>query len=70
MKNSYNAIRAWGQILGSYQYYTEDQIETARADNAPNNAIFKNYTTGKWDTINDIECLPTLREIANILSNN
>jgi hypothetical protein len=40
-------------MLGSYSYYVEDQIATARADNAPQNAIYK-QANGKWRTFDQV----------------
>ena len=38
MNNSYPFIRAYGQIMGSYSYYIEDQLRKAKEDNAPADA--------------------------------
>lgn len=36
----YLYIRAWCRLMGSYAYYTEDEIARARADKAPQTAIY------------------------------
>ncbi|GAH43340.1 unnamed protein product [marine sediment metagenome] len=51
-KKPYNYIRAWESFLGSYPYYINQQIELARQDEAPDNAIFK--ALGYWQTFDDI----------------
>ena len=36
----YPYIRAWYRISGSFPYYIEQQVELARKDNAPHDAVF------------------------------
>ena len=57
--NDYTLIRLWGQQLGSYQYYIKDRVAEARADRAPQTAIYKK--DGKWFTLDDVKNLSTLR---------
>jgi hypothetical protein len=59
-KQDYPYIWAWGRRLGSFRYFIEDQVEQARADNAPQNAIDRNQD-GTWSTTDDITN-PTTRE--------
>jgi hypothetical protein len=49
----YKGIRAWGEMLHSYEYYIRIQIEEARADKAPEDAVFKRQD-GTWATYKDI----------------
>ena len=47
IKYQYRYIRAWGIMMHSYEYYIRDQIELARKDKAPEDAIFKDID-GVW----------------------
>jgi hypothetical protein len=53
MKN-YLAIRLWGENMGSYGYYISTQIEQAREDDAPDDAIYKGRD-GVWKRLSEIE---------------
>lgn len=57
--NDYPCIRAWDQMMGSYAYFTEQQIERARAENAPQDATFYNDTKKRWSTLKDIASAQT-----------
>lgn len=59
-EEAYPYIRKWGKMLSSMNYYIDDQIELARKDKAPANAIYK-QDDGAWATTNDIESASTLR---------
>lgn len=37
----YPYIRRWGELMGSNSYYIEEEIKRARADGAPQTAIYK-----------------------------
>jgi hypothetical protein len=52
-ENDYPFIRKWGQLLGSHDYYIEDQIEEARLDGAPAKAIYRDRN-GVWHTTDEI----------------
>lgn len=47
-------IRAWGQFMGSMNYYVRDQIAIAKEDKAPHNVIYK-QDDGTWATIADVK---------------
>lgn len=49
----YLYIRAWGRSLGSFQNYIDNELEKARADNAPQNAIYRD-NEGRWHTFDNI----------------
>lgn len=52
----YPYIYAWGQYMGSYEYYILKQIDLAIEMNAPKDAIF--FTSepfNMWSTISDIK---------------
>jgi hypothetical protein len=36
----YPNIRTWGHLMGSRPYYVADQIERARSDRAPQDAVY------------------------------
>lgn len=48
----YKAIKAWGKMMGSHQYYIDSQIKEAIEDNAPTDAIFK--ADGEWRRATEI----------------
>ena len=50
----YIMIRAWGQFMGSMNYYIRDQISIAKEDKAPHNAIYKS-DEGEWVTIESVK---------------
>ncbi|MEB3023034.1 MULTISPECIES: hypothetical protein [Mycolicibacter] len=56
----YQYIRRWGRHMGSLDYYINDEIERARTDGAPANAIFRR-DDGTWRTTDDITD-PVLRK--------
>jgi len=50
----YLYIRAWGRLLGSYQYYIAAEVAQAQQDKAPHDAIFKRGDVWHcWSDIND-----------------
>lgn len=49
----YPYIQAWGERLGSYQYYINDQIAKARESHAPANAIYQRQD-GSWATADEV----------------
>ncbi len=53
MTNDYHWIREWGKLLNSNEEYIETQVEKARNDDAPENAIYKS-TDGHWVTTDDV----------------
>lgn len=52
--NDYKTVRAWGKIMGSFDYYIQERIVEAKKDNAPANATYKN-DDGTWNTTDNIE---------------
>ena len=47
-------VKAWGKQMGSFQYYIDRQVELAREEGAPHNAIYRD-TEGTWHTVNDVK---------------
>ena len=45
----YIYIRAWGQMMNSMEYYIRGEVDKARREKAPADAIYKNHD-GKWVT--------------------
>lgn len=68
MPGKYKYIWAWGKMSGSMDYYIVKQIKAAIADNAPDDATFK-QDDGKWSTI-DEACWITQHIIQTIINNN
>lgn len=59
LEDDYPYIRGWGKMNGSMQHYIDRQIEQARVDNAPQNAVYKRseYSSSKpneWITLDDV----------------
>ena len=50
----YKFIAAWGQNMGSYQYYIQNQQAEALADGAPITVIYKAHN-GRWVTVDECE---------------
>jgi hypothetical protein len=51
--NSYQYIRAWGQIEHSSEFYINDQIALARKENAPADAMWRGRS-GKWHCLSEM----------------
>jgi hypothetical protein len=55
----YVGIRVWGQTMGSYAYYIENEQRRASEDGAPVDAIHERTGlggehTGKWMTVSNL----------------
>lgn len=61
-RNRYPFIVRWGQLLGSYPYYVDQQCDEAAADNAPENAVYKR-DDGAWQTTDAIVNPTTRHEL-------
>ena len=48
-------IRAWNRIMGNLSYWTDANLVRARADQASQDAVFYDGTTGKWITLEDMK---------------
>ena len=61
----YVFIRRWGALIGSLQYYISDELTRARADGAPQNAVYWHWddddkqTKRIWVTTDDINSVGT-----------
>lgn len=65
MSNSkpYDHLRAWCAMMGSYPYYVRDQIELARREDAPDDAIYRDSSTGRWVTFSEVTNPSTIKTI-------
>lgn len=54
----YLFIQVWGDALRSTQDFIDDQIVLARAENAPERAVYRD-ANGRWVTVDD--CVPRTR---------
>lgn len=61
----YKYIVAWGQYMGSYRHYIDDQVALARQDNAPENAIYKDRDGG-WQTVDNMRNLELRKYIIDL----
>ena len=50
--DDYPYIRAWGRLLGSMEYYIDDQIALARKEGAPADATFR--SDFGWHTVDEL----------------
>jgi hypothetical protein len=60
----YACIRAWGKMMGSYRYYIQSQISLARAEGAPDDAIYRRQD-GTWARLREVENSDTKRWVEN-----
>lgn len=49
----YRYVRAWGQMMGSFDNYIDEQVDKAIADNAPERAIYHDPDRDEWVTIDE-----------------
>jgi len=54
LKKKYPYVYAWGKLMGSYNYYIENQMELAEKENAPKNATFRK-DNGGWNTTTHLQ---------------
>lgn len=52
--SEYECIQAWDRMMGSNWDYTLQQIEQARRDKAPEDAIFYSTSKKEWTTLKDV----------------
>lgn len=67
----YVFIRLWGALMGSYDYYVQDEIQRARETDAPEDAIYERsgiggVRTGEWARFSEIENESTKRQLREI----
>lgn len=63
----YPWIRAWDRMMGSFSYWTDMQLIRARADNAPQDAVYYNQDVGLWVTLEEIESEETRTRLEGYL---
>lgn len=65
--NDYLHLRAWCVLLGSKEYYLAAQLEQARADHAPDDAIYVDYSTHTWRRFSEVTALGTKSRVEQIV---
>lgn len=62
LRSKYACIVRWSRSLGSYDYYIDNQVLEADADNAPDDVIYKDHNN-IWHRAGDIKNEQTRKEI-------
>lgn len=70
LRGKYPYIVAWGHMMGSFDYYINDECERANADGAPSTAIYEESSpdnnvrhSHKWVTFDEVTSPSTLYEM-------
>jgi len=63
----YQHLRAWGSMMHSNSYYLKCQVEAARRDNAPQDAIYYHDGEQRWVTFAEVTDAATRKVIQNML---
>lgn len=63
----YKHLWAWDTMMGSYDYWKEDQQKLAEKENAPEDAIYRKQA-GTWATYRGIESDQTRKRIDGIVN--
>lgn len=71
----YAHIKAWGRFMGSARWYVEEEVEAARAERAPADAIFRRsgpggVNTKQWASYGGVTNQSTRRAIEAIFEEN
>jgi len=53
INEDYPYIIAWGKVMGSFPSYVQMQVDSARASEAPKDAIYRR--ANKWFTLDDVK---------------
>ena len=64
----YQHLRAWGKMMHSNAYYVKCQVEAARSDAAPQDAIYYNDVEQRWVTFAEVTDIGTRDLIEKILA--
>ncbi len=73
VKTKYKHLVAWCKMMGSYNYYIEDQIAKAKATNAPEDAIYEKMAedgsgpTDEWARFSEVTNQDTKMKIERLL---
>lgn len=51
--SDYKHIRAWGALMGSFEYYIRNEQDKAALDNAPVDAVYQS-SNGVWIRHTDV----------------
>ena len=63
----YRFVRAWGAMMHSHKVYIDTQVERARREGAPADAIYRGED--RWHTVGEVNAAGTLSAMANTLEN-
>lgn len=66
--SDYKHIRAWGKILGSYEYYIENEQQKAFDLELPLDTIYIS-TQNEGRSVNEIKCKDTLARVQKFAQN-
>lgn len=58
---TYPAIRAWGRLLGSNEYFIKNEIAEAQSEGAPELAIYYSQEDQRWRELSEVRNLDTIR---------
>ena len=58
-QHDYPCIKAWDRMMGSYDYHIGRNIEQARLDGAPQDAIYKDGNDGHWHRLCEVRSAHT-----------
>jgi hypothetical protein len=61
--DEYVGIRAWGKVLGSYDYYIEQEQRRAVRMRAPLDAIYLNSHNDVWVCVSDLSPTHSFHEV-------
>ena len=64
--NEYIYLRAWCWMLGSFSTFTENEVVRAKADKAPQTAVYRR-SNGTWATFEEIQCKKTKQAVQAIV---
>lgn len=67
MRMDYPYIRAWYKIAGSPPDFTENEVETARKEKAPQTAVYKRKD-GAWEIFEGIVHGETKQQLAELVA--
>lgn len=68
MTHDYKHLRAWCRMMGSAPYYTTDQLDKARREHAPVDAVYYSIDAGRWATFREVTSVTTRAVIDRIIS--
>ena len=70
LKSMYPYVEAHCNMMGSFMYYTIEQMCKAKNENAPKNATYYSETEKRWMTLNDVKNENTLLQLNSYVEGN